>query len=772
MKRGLIACLLATFLLPVMAYFSLPFIAKNVVESWLVEQGFQKPLFTVEYPSHKALLISQLSVEKQTQNRVSSLSAGPITITYDPWALLLTGELTRIVIPSASLDIAMSGTQANGEPKETDMPSFDIADLLPDQWLGFAPAEELVIGQLDIHWHGPNQPDYRFTGNIYLTQKQLLTRVLSSVNNHPIAHSDITLLADNRFQINVIDQNIPITNPIFRMVGQLGHDDTSITLQSLHSLDIGKTHQAIKLLELSEIEKIPSSNGAYSGKTELSVARHFTGNTTQWLASIKVTQHNQLTMWLEHPHPSIGRLDTHLSSEISLSGSQDLTIKIADDSSLIVYQAQQGDWVTAKMELKLDTPLNIRSDSEISIAPFKVIFTPEPTVNTDIQLSSHPISLAISDIDVKQQRALIVFNAEQVRSTLNKITLPAIQAQGKIYIKLPEIKTEISLASKTFPLNSTISITANLDKEHIDAQWRIKEIPLSESQSQWRPYLPFEWPEKLTLKNGSYTQTGHFQWFSGRLDGSLTHTIDNLSFAQDSIAVSGVFINSSTHLRGDRIEEQGSVKIDKIIAGTDITNLRTEFRLNKLGTDNSIANISHLSGNILGGTWQAAPFYTNLNPLNLNTDITLNELSLDELLKLEQQPGLSGEGRLEGNLPLRYDNAGFHVKNGKINARGPGIIRYQPDEGVQALRDSYIGLGIALDALSNFHYRHLTIQANYAPDGTLLLENNIEGTNPDWNNGQAVNFSVNIEENLLKLLKTLQFTDKLTETIEKRYRTP
>jgi hypothetical protein len=755
-----------------MAYFSLPFIAKNVVESWLMEQGFQKPLFTVEYPSHKELLISQLSVEKHAQNRVSRLSAGPITITYNPWALLLTGELARIVIPSASLDIAMSGTQYNSTTEETDMPSFDIVDLLPDQWLGFVPADELVIGQLDVRWHGPNQPYYRFTGNIYLTQQQLLTRVLSSVNSHPIAHADITLLADNRFQVNVIDQNTPIVDPIFRMVGQLTHDDTSIILQSLHSLDIGKAHQAIKLLKLPEIEKIPSSNGSYSGKTELSVVRHFTGNITQWLASLKITQHNQLNMWFEHPHASIGTLHTHLSSEISLTNIQDVTIKIADDSSLIVYQAQEGEWAMEKMELKLNTPLNIHSDSDISIEPFKATLTPDPTGNSDIQLSSHPISLAISDIDVKQQRALIVFNAEQVRSTLNKITLPAIQAQGNIYIKLPEIKTGISLTSDSFPLNGAISVTANLDKEQFDAQWRIKEILLSESQSQWRPYLPFEWPEKLTLQSGSYTQAGYFQWFSGRLDGSITHTIDNLSFAQDNVAVSGAFINSSTQFRGNRIDEQGSVKIDKIIAGADITNLYTEFRLNKLGTDNAIANISHLSGNILGGSWQAAPFYTALSPLNINTDITLNELSLDELLKLEQQPGLSGEGRLEGHLPLHYSSAGFHVTDGKISARGAGIIRYQPDEGVQALRKSYIGLGIALDALSNFHYRHLTVQANYAPDGTLLLENNIEGTNPDWNNGQAVNFSVNIEENLLKLLKTLQFTDKLTETIEKRYRTP
>jgi hypothetical protein len=88
------------------------------------------------------------------------------------------------------------------------------------------------------------------------------------------------------------------------------------------------------------------------------------------------------------------------------------------------------------------------------------------------------------------------------------------------------------------------------------------------------------------------------------------------------------------------------------------------------------------------------------------------------------------------------------------------------------LRESYLGLGIALDALSNFHYNKLSILADYSPDGALLLKTQLGGNNPEWNKGQQVNFSMNIEENLLKLMKTLQFTDELTNRIEKRYRTP
>jgi len=57
-----------------------------------------------------------------------------------------------------------------------------------------------------------------------------------------------------------------------------------------------------------------------------------------------------------------------------------------------------------------------------------------------------------------------------------------------------------------------------------------------------------------------------------------------------------------------------------------------------------------------------------------------------------------------------------------------------------------------------------------AEDGTALLNTRLKGYNPDWNNSQPIDFSVNIEENIPTLIQTLQFTDKLTRSIEKRYR--
>ncbi|MGY8871953.1 MAG: hypothetical protein ACKVJE_16060, partial [Pseudomonadales bacterium] len=529
MKRWLLLSLVVLLALPSLSYVAMPFIAKNVVESWLLDQGFQKPVFSAQYPSHRELLISQISVEKHTDNRVSTLTAGPIRITYEPWALFLRGELSRIEIPSANLDIAMTGNSTEEEPEEAPS-SLDLSLLLPDLWLDFAPADELVIGQLDVKWHGPNQPLYHFTGNIFLTQELLLSRVLSSINETELTHSDITLLKGNRFKINIIDRAAPVFNPVFRLTGQLSSDGDTITLQTLHSLDLEKIQKLARLLELPEIEKIPAISGSYSGKTDLSFAKNFEGNIEQWLLTLTTTQDNRLNMWVSNPFigtngtfnttEDIGlkSLDFKLSSAIGYSYPNKLKLSLAPESELSISQFKLNDLAVKKANVKLNTAFNIQENGTTAIEPFSITITPQAIRNADTHIASQPIKLAFKDIDFTQKTASINIKAGLINLKQGKQKLPSLKVSGNIYTHLPNIKVGLSVQSKEIALNTAISMNADLDKELIDAQWRIKEIPLAGSKAQWQPYLPFVLPEALTFTSGNYTQTGHFQWFSGRLD--------------------------------------------------------------------------------------------------------------------------------------------------------------------------------------------------------------------------------------------------------------
>ena len=167
MKKWFIAITLLLFIFPAIIYTSLPSIAAYAVKSWLVEQGFQKPVFTLDYPDHKTIQISELRVEKHTTNRISTLNAGPVRISYSPWNLIFKGQLSRIEIPTASLDVLLLGdpesttntdeTPASLAPVSNTEPT-DLRQFLPKELLLLAPAQELVVGQLDIRFRATDKP--------------------------------------------------------------------------------------------------------------------------------------------------------------------------------------------------------------------------------------------------------------------------------------------------------------------------------------------------------------------------------------------------------------------------------------------------------------------------------------------------------------------------------------------------------------------------------------------------------------------------------------
>ena len=55
----------------------------------------------------------------------------------------------------------------------------------------------------------------------------------------------------------------------------------------------------------------------------------------------------------------------------------------------------------------------------------------------------------------------------------------------------------------------------------------------------------------------------------------------------------------------------------------------------------------------------------------------------------------------------------------------------------------------------------------YDEDGELLLNVQLQGRNPDMNDGQAINLNVNITDNIPSLLKSLQASRVITDELER-----
>jgi hypothetical protein len=170
---------------------------------------------------------------------------------------------------------------------------------------------------------------------------------------------------------------------------------------------------------------------------------------------------------------------------------------------------------------------------------------------------------------------------------------------------------------------------------------------------------------------------------------------------------------------------------------------------------------------ILGGRLWIPPGQGSLGDFTLALPLQLSGLQLASLLEAYPTEGLSGEGTIDGQLPLHWTRQGIRVEQGAIGARGPGVLRFR-SERISAMGRSNPGMKLVADALDDFHYDVLRSGVDYHEDGTLILSLRLEGRNPDIEKGRAFNFGINLEENIPQLLTSLQLTDRVSDTIQRR----
>jgi len=163
------------------------------------------------------------------------------------------------------------------------------------------------------------------------------------------------------------------------------------------------------------------------------------------------------------------------------------------------------------------------------------------------------------------------------------------------------------------------------------------------------------------------------------------------------------------------------------------------------------------------------PFALNFPLTETRFEMRLSNWQLGAILGLYAEHGLSGEGVLSGVLPVRIGPQGVAVEGGLLASQPPGgRIVYDTGESGKAIAERHQQLDLAVTLLENFEFNTLSIKADFAPTGVLLLGVQLAGSNPDAFSGRPVNFNINVEENLFDLFKALTLTDDVINKLEKR----
>ncbi|MBV1883677.1 MAG: YdbH domain-containing protein [Pseudomonadales bacterium] len=263
------------------------------------------------------------------------------------------------------------------------------------------------------------------------------------------------------------------------------------------------------------------------------------------------------------------------------------------------------------------------------------------------------------------------------------------------------------------------------------------------------------------------------------LDKNFSLTLNDLSFSYDDILVKGIngrWLLSGTHVMNTN--EPATLSVDSIDIGFPITDLNInstslfDFKRYYINDEMNLTfDVSLFDAQLLGGEiYNFKPFTINAIDSTSSLVLKAKNLQLTKILALNQLENLEGTGSLNGTFPVLINEQGIEIHNGKLKSIAPGgEIRYSLDEANKAFVSQQAGLNLATDILENFHYSELDIVANFSPKGQTHLKNHFFGHNPDKYQGTPINLNLNVELNVLKMIRSLQLSNDISDNIENRF---
>ena len=198
--------------------------------------------------------------------------------------------------------------------------------------------------------------------------------------------------------------------------------------------------------------------------------------------------------------------------------------------------------------------------------------------------------------------------------------------------------------------------------------------------------------------------------------------------------------------------------------GLPLTAGLTTFQLNA----GPRLDVGQLEWRFAGGTARAVPFSLGSRLEGLNVTLRAEQLDLGQLLALTRLEGLSGEGKLDGVLPLRLSDGAVIIEGGELAATGSGVLRYAAGSAPAALQAGGEGVDLLLQALENFHYEALKITLDGRTDAAMDIDLHLAGANPDLYDGHPVEFNLDLEGELANILRQGVASYQIPERIRER----
>jgi hypothetical protein len=322
------------------------------------------------------------------------------------------------------------------------------------------------------------------------------------------------------------------------------------------------------------------------------------------------------------------------------------------------------------------------------------------------------------------------------------------------------------------PARFDFSVLHNLDKSSGQLTLRQRDpvnlnAELDKLSELWTP-----WPYPFDLLTGKIYLESDAQWSS---DAAFLLTanikLEDVGGNINELLFSDMSFQHSFEVLPELQSVQSSeIHIAHIDSGVSIDNIRTKLTIESTSEPQPRLLLNDLYGEIFNGTFSSKAVIYDLNRSNNTFNIDANNIDLAEIVRTQQLNDIEVTGKISGQIPVELTENGLFIKDGAfINDVTNGTIRYNPATGTQLLKQNPL-TGIALDALKDFRYSHLSADVNFTPEGMLTVGLQLKGISPELDTERPVHLNIKTEQNLLSLLKSLRYAQGISNKIDNRVR--
>ncbi|MGB5603448.1 MAG: YdbH domain-containing protein [Gammaproteobacteria bacterium] len=437
----------------------------------------------------------------------------------------------------------------------------------------------------------------------------------------------------------------------------------------------------------------------------------------------------------------------------------------ADHFMLDVYRADN-----IEIKLKIRTPtrkpfqqLNIDKASYVelanlsqdgmSLAEARINLGGDLYTSTDAWQFEGEISAPSINANYQSQSLALSNIAARIRASSQNLNIEGNFSTAKVPADFSfAIEHDLANESGTLAIRPTTPINLNT-----------KDDKLS--------HLLTPWPYPFDLSSGKIDLLSHASW-SKNSDLTLNARVrvDNANGHYGEFVFSDLSVDHRLEILPTlRSLKPGEIFLTQLDSGVIVTNISTSFSLNTASTGSlPLIRVHDLYGEVLGGSFSGNTIVFDMNANTNRFKIEAEDIDLAAIVATQQLEGIEITGRVDGTIPIAINEQGIVIEHGAFfsDVRA-GIIRYNPAGGTEQLSQNPL-TGIALDALRDFRYSHLSADVDFKPDGTLTVNLKLKGTSPELDTKRPVHLNINTEQNLLSLLKSLRYAESVGASIDQK----